>query len=325
MKKNILILVIGIIIGSTITAGAAYVYTARDINYQPSDENWSVNNVQEALTELKTDVNTITNKVEGIERIYKAGEIELVALVSDDSFYKDSNGKYVLSNSDTGRSLLADTSTYKSLASTDDCIGIFESDVVSPFSSNTEGLQYIDSVYSMNNNYFRELGINNFKFKDKYLFTVSHFNSTAVQGIKVNGTQIPLTDIGWKDGTTGGSFGVTSKLTENDVVSIAKDYAFNAQLNILSDYSFEIIHLKNNSQVITKNHKKWIGFISLNASTFGGQILKINGNTTSDWSELQNRGSTISLSFKDLTSDIHVGDTVSEEKNYGVVLVGIDY
>ena len=130
MKKNILILLVGLITGTTLTATAAYVYTARDINYQPSDENWSVNNVQEALSELKSDVNNINNKVEGIERVYKAGEVELVALVSDDSFYKDSNDKYVLSNSDTGRSLLANTSTYKSLASTSDCVGIVGQDVV---------------------------------------------------------------------------------------------------------------------------------------------------------------------------------------------------
>ena len=64
MKKNLLWFILGGIIFSSITATAAYVYTARDINYQPSDENWSVNNVQEALTELKTDVSTITNKVE---------------------------------------------------------------------------------------------------------------------------------------------------------------------------------------------------------------------------------------------------------------------
>ena len=124
MKKNLLFTIIGLIAGTTLTATAAYVYTARDINYQPSDENWSVNNVQEALSELKTDVSSISNKVEGIERIHKVGETELVALVSTNSYYKDANGKYVLSNSDTGRALLADTSTYKSLPSTQDCVGV---------------------------------------------------------------------------------------------------------------------------------------------------------------------------------------------------------
>ena len=63
MKKNLLILLIGIIIGTTITAGAAYVYTARDISYSPSDENWNVTNASEAISSLKDDLNTVNNNV----------------------------------------------------------------------------------------------------------------------------------------------------------------------------------------------------------------------------------------------------------------------
>ena len=148
MKKTIIAFILGGIIFSSITATAAYVYTARDIGYQPSDEDWSVDNVQEALTELKTDVNTITNKVEGIERVYKAGEVELVALVSDDSFYIDSNGNYVLSNSDTGRTLLADTNTYKSIASTEDCIGEVGADTTTSFSSMLSKACFVSSGWT---------------------------------------------------------------------------------------------------------------------------------------------------------------------------------
>ena len=148
MKKNILILLVGLIAGTTLTATAAYVYTARDIGYQPSDENWNVTNANDALTSLKDDLNTITNKVEGIERVYKAGEVELIALVSDDSFYIDSNGKYVLSNSDTGRTLLADTSTYKSLSSTDDCVGIVGQDIVTLFKGNEDGCLIVSNYSS---------------------------------------------------------------------------------------------------------------------------------------------------------------------------------
>ena len=159
MKKTIIAFILGGIIFSTITATAAYVYTARDINYQSSDENWNVNNVQEAISELKTDVNNINNKVEGIERIYKAGEVELVALVSDDSFYTDSNGKYVLSNSNTGRTLLADTSTYKSLPSTQDCVGIvgqdkcflFETGSFKITSLKMDGVYYSSNAYNQTN------------------------------------------------------------------------------------------------------------------------------------------------------------------------------
>ena len=135
MKRNILFTIIGIIIGTTITVGAAYVYSARDISYTPQDENWSVTNANDALTSLKSDLDTINNKVEGIERVYKAGEVNLVGNTSDDSFYKDSNGKYVLANSTTGVSLLSDTENYKSLASTDDCVGIVGQDTCSDFTT----------------------------------------------------------------------------------------------------------------------------------------------------------------------------------------------
>ena len=63
MKKYILCTVIGIIIGSTITAGAAYVYSARDISYLPNDENWNVSNAGDALTSLKEDLNNVNQNV----------------------------------------------------------------------------------------------------------------------------------------------------------------------------------------------------------------------------------------------------------------------
>ena len=63
MKKNILFTIIGLIVGSTITAGAAYVYTASDIGYQPNDENWNVSNASEALSSLKEDLNNVNTNV----------------------------------------------------------------------------------------------------------------------------------------------------------------------------------------------------------------------------------------------------------------------
>ena len=217
MKKNILILLVGFIAGTTLTATAAYVYTARDINYQPSDENWSVNNVQEALTELKTDVNNINNKVEGIKRVYKTGEVELVALVSDDSFYKDSNGKYVLSNSDTGRALLADTSTYKSLASTEDCIGEVGVDTASPFKGGGSKVYYLGTgasfdIKNLFPNDYQNFTVDNFIIKPTTTIATSlgtyndnysvalHFNMNASYTYS-NGvlTILPYMKTAWRD------------------------------------------------------------------------------------------------------------------------------
>ena len=73
MKKNLLILLIGTIIGTTITATAAYVYTARDIGYSPSDENWNVTNASDALSSLKSDLNEVnTNVTEYKQQITEA-------------------------------------------------------------------------------------------------------------------------------------------------------------------------------------------------------------------------------------------------------------
>lgn len=68
---------------------------------------------------------------------YPAGEVNLVALVADDSFYKDANDKYVLADSATGQALI-DGVTYKALASTEDCRGEVGADSVAPFSKKIE-------------------------------------------------------------------------------------------------------------------------------------------------------------------------------------------
>ena len=53
MKKNIFILIIGIFIGSIITVSATILYNAKDIEFNPSDESWNVNNMQDAVNDIK--------------------------------------------------------------------------------------------------------------------------------------------------------------------------------------------------------------------------------------------------------------------------------
>lgn len=59
MKNTIKGIIIGVVLTSVIGVSAAYVYTARDIGYSPSDENWNVTNAGEAISSLKTDVNSL--------------------------------------------------------------------------------------------------------------------------------------------------------------------------------------------------------------------------------------------------------------------------
>ena len=102
MKKYILCTVIGIIIGSTITAGAAYVYSARDISYLPNDENWNVSNAGEALSSLKEDLNTVnTNVTEYKQQITEALSDKGVSVDENSSMEDITSGISNMSTSKT--------------------------------------------------------------------------------------------------------------------------------------------------------------------------------------------------------------------------------
>ena len=62
MKKFILGFIIGGIVLGTIGSVVAYNYNAKDIGYTPSDSNWNVNNVSDAINDLK-DINSTSGYV----------------------------------------------------------------------------------------------------------------------------------------------------------------------------------------------------------------------------------------------------------------------
>lgn len=104
------------------------VYTQEGDSFGASDMNATNGKVNT----LETDIGEINDNLSGF-KFYPTGT-ELVALVSDDSYYTDANGKYVLADSPTGESLI-DNVTYKSLASTEDTRGEVGADSATPFSS----------------------------------------------------------------------------------------------------------------------------------------------------------------------------------------------
>ena len=55
-KKDIFMLVIGLLLGTSITV-YAYNYYAKDISFEPSDESWEVDNVGSAINDLYTNQN----------------------------------------------------------------------------------------------------------------------------------------------------------------------------------------------------------------------------------------------------------------------------
>ena len=73
MKKNILFLVIGLILGLSVAAGATILYNAKDIEFTPSDASWNVNNMQDAINDIKDNY---TSNSEVKEMIYSIGSWE---------------------------------------------------------------------------------------------------------------------------------------------------------------------------------------------------------------------------------------------------------
>ena len=61
MEKNFLFLVIGLIMGIGVTVSATILYNAKDIEYTPSDENWNVNNIEEAINDIKNNYYSSTD------------------------------------------------------------------------------------------------------------------------------------------------------------------------------------------------------------------------------------------------------------------------
>ena len=144
MKKVLLGILIGGIVFGTIGAGAAYVYTARDIGYQPNDENWNVSNASEALNSLKTDISNMQNLANQGEMLYSSGT-SIVGLVSDNSPYTDSNGNYVLASSSLGQSMI-DNVTYKSIEAPSIVSGSAGSETVIPFNNDLVNIAVFDGV-----------------------------------------------------------------------------------------------------------------------------------------------------------------------------------
>ena len=83
MKKTF-ILILGIIIGTSITAYAAYKYNANEIGYTPGNENWKVENVDTAIKELYKRVSNIELE---LGETYSMGGYEWIAAEEIDGGY----------------------------------------------------------------------------------------------------------------------------------------------------------------------------------------------------------------------------------------------
>ena len=57
MKKNILCFILGLIVAGSFAGVVALNYSAKDVSYTPSDNNWNVNNVEDAIGDLYKKAN----------------------------------------------------------------------------------------------------------------------------------------------------------------------------------------------------------------------------------------------------------------------------
>ena len=53
MKKNLLFTIIGFMLGLSVAVGATILYNAKEIEFTPSDKSWEVNNLQDAVNDIK--------------------------------------------------------------------------------------------------------------------------------------------------------------------------------------------------------------------------------------------------------------------------------
>ena len=58
MKKTIFAFLLGVILTGSIAGVVAYNYNAKDVSYTPTDNNWNVNNVEDAIKELRNSHNS---------------------------------------------------------------------------------------------------------------------------------------------------------------------------------------------------------------------------------------------------------------------------
>lgn len=87
--------------------------------------------LEASMGAAESDIDDLQANVNGF-RYFPAGT-KLVGLVADDSIYTDENGLYVLADSTTGATLLADSTTYKQVDSVEDTHGKVGADTCSPF------------------------------------------------------------------------------------------------------------------------------------------------------------------------------------------------
>ena len=169
-------------------------FDADSISYDNTSSGLQATDVQDAVDEINDNLTELNDNLNGFT-YYPSGAIDLVASVSNNSYYTDANGKYVLADSPTGESLI-DNITYKSLASNEDLRGEVGADTVSPFKSKIK-IPNIQLYGSDNGSGIRDVisdtEIDTSRYKNLKIGTLTMVNSSSYdEYIMVLGDGIPI-------------------------------------------------------------------------------------------------------------------------------------
>lgn len=63
MKKTVFAFLLGVVLTGSIAGVVALNYNAKDVSYTPSDTNWNVNNVEDAIKDLKSSGGSISKNM----------------------------------------------------------------------------------------------------------------------------------------------------------------------------------------------------------------------------------------------------------------------
>ena len=85
MKRYILGLLTGILLTSSVVGVVAYNYNAKDVSYTPSDSDWNVNNVEDAIKDLKNkrDIKEIISIQSGTYTVLNSYSKAYIAVTRD--------------------------------------------------------------------------------------------------------------------------------------------------------------------------------------------------------------------------------------------------
>ena len=109
MKKTVFAFLLGVVLTGSIAGVVAYNYNAKDVSYTPNDNNWNVNNVEDAIKDLK---NTNNSNI-----IYHEGTINADSGIQSYRVLHDNDNAMIVSGQNSFSYSINNTDSFVSMSS----------------------------------------------------------------------------------------------------------------------------------------------------------------------------------------------------------------